>query len=213
MDNAHAPKLRQDGYIVVIGASAGGIQSLVTLLGGLPADFPAPIVIVQHRSPTHDSLLTRILGSQSRLRVEDAVEGEALAPGVVYVARPDRHLTITSEGRFSYWDGARIRFVQSSANPLFESAAVMFGTGAIGVVLSGSGTNGTDGVQAIKARGGAVIAQNKATSERFEMPASAIRAGAVDEILPIEDIAPALVRLVSNRPQRDILNTTGREAG
>jgi two-component system chemotaxis response regulator CheB len=187
----------KDGRIVVMAASAGGISALVRLLEMLPANFPAPLVIVQHRTPTHPSLLTTILAARSRLRVDDARDGEHLQPGVVYVARPDLHLSVTPDGRFAYSDGSRIRFVMSSANPLFESAAAAFGAGTIGVVLSGYGRDGTDGVQAIRIRNGVVIAQDEATAEQFGMPGSAILTGSVDYVLPIEDIAEKLVKLVT----------------
>ena len=190
--------------LVVIGASAGGIEALSKVLQGLPRSFPAAVVVVQHRLPNKESILATILGRQTILPVVEARDGEALEAGTVYIARPDQHLTVTSSGRFAYHDGQRIRHVLSSANPLFASAANTFGAQAIGVVLTGSGADGTDGVQAIKGRGGIVIAQDRATSERFEMPGSAIASGAVDQVLPLEDIAPALVRAatIHSRPKR-----------
>ena len=188
------------GHIVVVAASAGGVTALVHLIGMLPAGFPAPVVIVQHRSPTHPSLLRTILAGRSRLPVKDAEQNDRLERGVVYVSRPDNHLSITSEGRFSYTDGSRIRFVHSSANPLFESAAAVFGFGTVGVVLTGYGQNGTDGVQAIKMRGGTVIAQDEATAEQFGMPGSAIRTGSVDYVLPLGNIADKLVKLIAPPP-------------
>jgi len=187
-------------HIVVVASSAGGIAALVHLLEMLPRNFAAPIVIVQHRTPTHASLLKDILAARTQLRVEDAVAGGRVERGVVYVARPDLHLTIDSSGCFSYVDGSRIRFVLSSANPLFESAAALFGQGTIGVVLTGYGQDGTDGVQAIKMRGGTVIAQDEATSGQSGMPNSAISTGSVDYVLPIEEIAGRLVRLVTPPP-------------
>ena len=115
------------------------------------------------------------------------------------IARADRHLTVTHNARFEYLDGHRIRHVLSSANPLFTSAADVFGTGAIGVVLTGTDHDGTDGVQAISGEGGLVIAQDKGTSEHFGMPRSAILTGAVHWVLPLEEIAPALVRVAKAR--------------
>ena len=183
--------------VVVIGASAGGIGALSTLLAGLPLDFPAPVIIVQHRAAKGGSLLVPILARQSRLRVCEAESGGAIEPGTVYIARPDLHLTVTDEGRFAYTDGHPIRHVLSSINPLFVSSAAVFGARAIAVVLSGAGSDGTDGVQAVKAQGGVVIAQDEATSLQFGMPGSAIAAGVVDFVLPIQEIAPALVHLVT----------------
>jgi two-component system chemotaxis response regulator CheB len=118
-----------------------------------PGDFPATIIIVQHRPPQPGGVLTHILRACSGLRVLD---GDALQPGTVYVARADSHLTIASDRTFHYHDGSRIRHVRSSANPLFESAAKVFGGHLIAVVLSGNGSDATDGVQGVKAQGGIV---------------------------------------------------------
>ncbi len=186
--------------VVVIAASAGGIPALMTVLEQLPGDFRAPIVIVQHRAATKRSMLPAILARAARLPVRDAVDGEPMAPGTIYVAPPDRHLRITPDGRFETSDGGRIRHVLSSANPLFETAAGTFGPRVIAVVLSGSGMDGTDGVQAVKVHGGTVIAQDHWTSEQFGMPGAAIRSGAVDFVLPLGEIGPALAALVSDRP-------------
>jgi two-component system, chemotaxis family, protein-glutamate methylesterase/glutaminase len=182
--------------VVVVAASAGGVKALATLLAALPPDFPAPIVIVQHRTPHGRSLLSRVLGRTTKLRVVDSTPGAVLEPGVVYIAPADFHVTLTAAHTIAHTDGRRIRFLLSSANPLFESAATVFGGAAIAVVLTGSGFDATDGVQAVKAHGGIVIAQDRPTSEHFSMPASAIRTGAVDFVLPLDEIAPALVKLV-----------------
>jgi two-component system chemotaxis response regulator CheB len=182
--------------VVLVAASAGGISALSTILGRLPDDFSAPIVVVQHRGHQGDSQLVPILARQTRLPVKQAAAGETLKPGTVYVARADKHLTVTRTGRFRYSDGHRIRHVLSSANPLFASAATKFGAGAIGLVLTGTDSDATDGVQAVRERGGVVIAQDRKTSEFFDMPRSAIATGAVDYVLPLEDIAPAVDRLV-----------------
>ena len=189
-------------HVVVVAASAGGLRALQTLLAGLSADFPAPIVIVQHRAAARTSLLEHILARRSRLPVKTAEEGEAMQPGIVYVARPDYHLFFADDERFGYRDGTRIRGVLSSANPLFDSAARVFQSGVIAVVLTGTGDDGAEGAQAVKANGGMVIAQDKATAEFFGMPAAAIRTGAVDRVLPLGAIAPALVELVQVRSVR-----------
>lgn len=181
--------------VVVIGASAGGVAALTTLVGALPADFPAPIVVVLHRTPTAESLLVEILARRSRLPVMDARSGERLMPGIIYISRPDQHLSVTPERCFAYSDGERIRYVSSSVNPLFASAAAVYGAGTIAIVLGGGGQDGTAGVQIVKAGGGIVIAQDQGTANHFSMPKSAIATGAVDYVLPIQDIAPALVRL------------------
>jgi two-component system chemotaxis response regulator CheB len=157
-------------------------------------------VVVQHRGPDHRSILPRILRGPSPFRVVDAGEGQEIQPATVYVARADSHLTVTPDRTFQYRDGRRIHFLRSSANPLFESAARVFDGHVIAVVLTGGGHDATDGVQGVKAHGGLVIAQNQATSEHWSMPRSAIRSGAVDYVLPLEAIGPALNGIVHGRP-------------
>ena len=187
-------------WLITIAASAGGIQAVGAILRSLPKDLPAAIVVVQHRAPERDRILHRILGRASRLPVLDAAEGNEIQPGAVYVARADSHLTVAANRTFQYQDGRKIRFVHSSANPLFESAARVFDGHVIAVVLTGGGHDATDGVQGVKAHGGLVIAQNQATSEHWSMPRSAIRSGAVDYVLPLEAIGPALNDIVHGRP-------------
>ena len=199
-----AASARQPGRcIVVIGASAGGISALTTVLAALPPEFPAPIVVVQHRAPTGHSRLVAVLARKTALSVVEVREGDPLRAGVVYVARADLHLTVTLDRHFAYRDGHRINYVLSSVNPLFASSAESYGVDAIAVVLSGSGRDGTEGVQAIKSHGGTVIVQDEATSAHFAMARSAIDSGAVDLVLPVEAIAPALLRLVAG-PERTL---------
>lgn len=181
--------------LVVVVGSAGGIEALLAVLGALPANFPAPIVVVQHRTAVAQGVLPRILARRSALRVTLAADGATLVPGTVYVAPADHHVLVGPGGTLQLVDGRRIKHVLSSANPLFESAARVVGPRVIAVVLSGSGSDGTDGVQAVKASGGIVVAQDQATSGHFSMPRAAIQSGSVDYVLPIEAIGPALVSL------------------
>jgi two-component system chemotaxis response regulator CheB len=183
-------------WLIVIATSAGGIQALQQLLAALRPDLPASIVIVQHRPAAHVSFLEAILGRSAHWPVETAREDVRIAPHMIYVARPDLHLTIGPTRRFSYVDGTRVRGVLSSANPLFASAASAFRDRVVAVVLTGSGMDATDGVQAVKAHGGIVIAQDQSTAEHFGMPQSAIKSGAVDYVLPIGTIAPMLAAIV-----------------
>lgn len=187
--------MRRRYELVVAAASAGGVEAYGRVLSGLPADFPLPIALVLHRTSGRPHVLARVLGLRTPLKVKDAQEGEAMQAGTVYIAPPDLHLTVLPDRRLTMVDGRKVRHVRSSANPLFESAAEALGGRVIGVVLTGYDRDGTDGVQAIKHAGGHVIAQDMASSRSFAMPMSAIATGTVDEILPLEEIAPALVRL------------------
>lgn len=190
--------LRRPAYdLVVLAASAGGLPALLRILAGLPAGFPAALVVVQHRSTRHPSLLARVLARRSPLEVREITPGETLRPGIVYLAPPNLHAVVESDLTLALRDGRKIKFLLSSANPLFESAAAALGGRVIAVVLTGGGSDATDGVQAVKAAGGTVIAQDEATSQHFSMPRSAIRTGTVDHVLPLDRIAPALVSLVA----------------
>ena len=182
--------------VVLMAASAGGIPAINVIISMLPADFPAAVVVLQHRSPPGPSVLSKILAAQTRLPVSDATAGDRVEAGRLYLAKPDQHLTFTHEGTFQYVNGTRIRHLLSSANPLFESAAWAFGSKAVAVVLTGSGLDATDGVQSIKAHGGIVIVQDPADASHASMPSSAIRTGAADFILPLDVIAPTLMRLL-----------------
>jgi two-component system chemotaxis response regulator CheB len=188
--------------IVAMAASAGGLNALSQVLAAIPADFPAPIVVVQHLDPRHRSLMATILGRRTALRVTEAKQGERAVPGTVYLAPPDHHLLIDASGVLTLTHTELVHFVRPSADLLFESAAAGFGERAIAVVLSGSGSDGTMGVRAIKKMGGTVIVQDQQTSEYYGMPGAAVQTGAVDFVLPLEEIAPALQTLVSGQSGR-----------
>lgn len=189
------PAARAD--LVALAASAGGIQAISQILSALPASFPVPLAVVLHRGAGAPQALPRILARQTMLTVKLAEEGDVLRPGMVYVAPADRHLTVDADRKLHLGDGRRIKFVSSSANPLLDSAAASLGGRIIAIVLTGSGSNGTDGVQAVKATGGIVIAQDPATAMQAGMPRAAIDTGAVDYVLPLGEIAHALVRLTA----------------
>jgi len=187
---------KPDFDIVAMAASAGGIHAISAIVQKLPAEFPAPVVVVQHLDPRHRSLIAEILGRLTPLRVKQAEEGDLLAGGSVYIARPDRHLLVNADDTLSLTQTEVVHFVRPSADLLFESVAASHRERSIAVVLSGSGSDGSMGVRAIKKMHGTVIAQDKATSEFFGMPSAALQSGAVDFTLPLEQIAPALVTLV-----------------
>jgi len=181
--------------LVAVAASAGGLPALMQILRALPPDFTTPIVIVQHRSARHQQMLPAILKRVSPLRVKSAESGERLSPGTVYIAPADYHLVLQPNHTLYFMDGMRIKFLLASANPLLESAAEVLKERVIAVVLTGGGSDATDGVQAVKKMGGIVIAQNPEEAEHPSMPTSAIQTGAVDYVLSVDEIGPALVRL------------------
>jgi two-component system chemotaxis response regulator CheB len=182
--------------IVALAASAGGLKALSRVLEALPADFPATVVVVQHLDPRHRSLMANILSRRTPLHVKQAEEGERVCPATVYIAPPNRHLLVNSDGTLSLTQSELVHFLRPSADLLFESVAASYRDRAIAVVLTGTGSDGAMGVQAIKKMGGTVLVQDETTAEFFGMPSAAIQSGSVDFVLPLDEIPLALVTLV-----------------
>jgi two-component system chemotaxis response regulator CheB len=154
------------------------------------------VVVVQHLDPRHRSLMAEILSRKTPLKVQQAAEGDHIRAGTVYIAPPNRHLLINPDQSLTLTQSELVHFSRPSADLLFESVATAYQNRAIAVVLSGAGSDGSMGVQAIKKMGGTVIAQDEKTSELFGMPGSAIQTGIVDFILPLKEVGSALVALV-----------------
>jgi two-component system chemotaxis response regulator CheB len=182
--------------IVALAASAGGLKAISQVLSSLPTNFPSAIVIVQHLDPRHRSLMADILSRRTTLQVKEAEEGDYLTPSTVYIAPPNRHLLVNPDGSLSLTQSELVHFVRPSADLLFDSVAASYKKRAIAVVLTGTGNDGAMGVQAIAKMGGTVIAQDEETSEFFGMPNTAIQTGNVDFVLPLSEIASALISLV-----------------
>jgi two-component system chemotaxis response regulator CheB len=181
--------------VVAIGASAGGVEALHVVVGALPAALPATVLVVQHMDPRHKSMLAGLLARRSRLAVRQAVHGEAVERGTVYIAQPDTHL-IVRDGHLALTDTKLVHFSRPSIDQLFESVADAYGDRAIGVILSGTGLDGATGVRAIKAKGGTTIIQDPASAAHPGMPQAARATGAVDLVLPLEEIGLALASLI-----------------
>jgi two-component system chemotaxis response regulator CheB len=190
------PEPRASGRVdlVVIGASLGGPRALATLLRGLPASFAAPIAVVQHIADGFTEGLAAWLGSESRLDVREARDGDPLAPGRVLIAPSGRHLLV-AEGLARLSDAAPVDTFKPSVTPLFVSAARSYGTRVCGVLLTGMGRDGAEGLKTIRDGGGTTIAQDEATSAVFGMPRAAIELGAVERVLAVEDISRVLQEL------------------
>ncbi len=192
-----------DGFtFVAIGASAGGLAALTRVLSALPADFGAPIAIVQHLDPHYRSLIPQILGRRTRLTVCEVTDGAKARCGYVHIAPPDYHLLVDADSTFSLTQTDLVHFVRPSIDLLFESLARSFRQRALAVILTGSGSDGSTGVRATKAAGGLVVVQDETTAEFRGMPSAALGTDCVDLVLPLEDIAPALTRLVGKRAIR-----------
>jgi two-component system chemotaxis response regulator CheB len=182
--------------VVAIAASAGGLTALSQLLGALAPTFNAAILILQHLDPARPSHLASILGRRTRLPVKQAQSRDRLQTGTAFTAPPGVHLLVDPHGRLSLSHRPPVNFVRPAADLLFESIAASFGERAIAVVLTGTGHDGARGAQVVKRAGGTVIVQDEATSEFFGMPGAAIDAGHVDLILPLDQIAPSLEKLI-----------------
>ncbi|HKV32454.1 MAG TPA: chemotaxis protein CheB [Candidatus Dormibacteraeota bacterium] len=183
--------------VVALASSAGGIAAIGHILESLPAGFPAAIVVVQHLDPRHRSLMAEILRRRTPLEVVQAAEGDHIRPGTVHIAPPDRHLLVNRDGSLSLTQSELVHFVRPSADLLFESVAASYKDRAIAVVLTGTGSDGSLGIGAIKKMGGTVIAQAQESAEFFGMPGAAIKSGHADFILRLEEIPPALTTLVA----------------
>lgn len=181
--------------VIALGASTGGPQVLQKVLAELPADFPAPIVIVQHINAAFAESLAGWLQHSSRLKVKLGREGDALMPGQVLIASPTSHLVIASRGRVGLRAGEERDGHKPSATLLLESAAQVYGRRAVGVLLTGMGEDGAAGMVAIKAAGGRTLVQSEDSCVVFGMPGAAIARGAVDQIVHVDELANALVRL------------------
>ena len=187
--------------VVAVASSAGGIHGLATLLGALDADLPVPVLVVQHLDPRHRTVIAEVLGRRTSLSVKLAEDRERTSPGTVYIAPPDLHLLVGPGGLLTLTDSELVHFVRPSADLLFESVAGAYGPRAIACVLTGTGRDGAMGVDAVKTRGGTVIAQDPATAEFKGMPEAAVGTGTVDFVLPLEEIAPVISGLVDPKRQ------------
>jgi two-component system chemotaxis response regulator CheB len=182
--------------LIVIAGSAGGLDALRAICGALPVGFPAAIAVVQHRALAHASLLSQLLSVWGPLEARDALEGELLTAGTILIAPPDLHMTITPARTVALVGGGAIHHVLSSADPLFASAAFVYGERLTAVVLTGGDGDGSAGIRSVKLEGGTVFAQDPETAFCGDMPRSSISTGMVDRVLALDDIAGALVERV-----------------
>jgi len=186
--------------IVVLGTSSGGIEALRMIVAALPEDFPVALCVVMHTAPESPGVLPDILDRASRLVALHPRDRERLKPGRIYVAPPDYHL-ILEPGRLRVTKGPRENRFRPAIDPLFRSAAQVFGPGAIGVVLTGSLDDGTSGLDVIKRLGGIAVVQDPGDALYPSMPRSAIEHVTVDHVVPLAAIAPLLTELTS--PSRE----------
>jgi two-component system, chemotaxis family, protein-glutamate methylesterase/glutaminase len=188
--------------IIVVGASAGGVEALSTLVGDLPEDLPGAVFIVLHMGAHSATALPRILGRRTKLPVDHPRDGEPVERSRVYVAPPDHHLLLTC-GRIRVAAGPRENCHRPSVDTLFRSAAASYGPRVVGVVLSGTRDDGTAGLRAIHDRGGLAIVQDPDEALFPGMPLSALAGDAPDYVLPVGAIGELLSELARDEPGKE----------
>jgi two-component system chemotaxis response regulator CheB len=185
------------GRVVAVAASTGGPQALQCILTRLPADFRLPILVVQHISPGFTAGLASWLDAICPVRIKVARQGEVPVPRTVYIAPDDRHLGVSAQGQIALSSAPPLGGFRPSGTFLFESVARVYGASAIGVILTGMGEDGVEGLRAIRRAGGRIIAQDEKSSIIFGMPGAAVAAGLPDVVLPLDAIAARLTTLAA----------------
>ncbi len=181
--------------VAVLGASWGGLDAVGKVLAGLPATFPAAVVVVQHRgSDSIDGVLEGVWRDRSPLAVREVDDKDPIAPGSVYVAPADYHL-IVEPGTFALSVDERVQFSRPSIDVTFETAADSYGERVLAVLLTGANADGTAGMRRVRERGGCTVVQDPSTAERRDMPQAAIDSGVARHVVALDDIAGCLVRI------------------
>jgi two-component system chemotaxis response regulator CheB len=182
--------------LVAVATSTGGPAALYRLLSRLPADFPAPVLVVQHNAPGFMNGLVAWLGGGCGLAVKVAEQGEPLLPHTVYLAPDDRHLGVAAGGTALLSAAPAVCGFRPSGTYLFESAARARGSSVVALILTGMGEDGVEGLRAVRQAGGQVIAQDEASSVVWGMPGAAVAAGLADSVLPLDAIPIRLLEMV-----------------
>jgi len=193
------PELRRKAHIVAIGTSTGGPPTLQAIIPKLPEDFPVGVLIVQHMPPGFTKSLAERLNGLSRITVKEAEEGDEIARGLTLIAPGDKHLTVRREGT-KIWahlsDFPQGLSFKPSVDVMASSVADVYGAASLGVILTGMGSDGLEGLGKIKEKGGMVIAQDEETSIIYGMPKAVVEAGIADRVTPLGSIASQIVKMV-----------------
>jgi two-component system response regulator WspF len=188
--------------LLAIGASAGGPAAVATVLRGLPPDFPAAIVVVQHVDEQFAHGMAEWLSAQSPIPVRIAADGDRPVPGLALLAGTSDHLVLGSPDRLAYTPDPRECFYRPSVDAFFHSVHLHWRGNVIGVLLTGMGRDGAEGLKALRDAGHHTVAQDEASSVVYGMPKAAVVLGAAVDVLPVERIARALVSIVSGTQRR-----------
>ena len=184
---------------IVMGCSAGGFNALETFLKKIDKDFQVPIAVVQHVSPDFQNNIAYLLNSRANINIKEAEEKERLCSGNVYIAPRDYHLLVEDDETFSLSMEPHVNFSRPSVDPLFESAADVYGESLIGIILTGSNHDGSAGLKRVRNLGGISIVQNPNTAYAPEMPRAAIEKAGADYILELDEISEFLKGIVKGR--------------
>lgn len=193
---------------VVIGVSAGGLNVLTKILEKLPRDFALPVVVVQHRSKEEKELLEELLQLKCKIKIKQADEKESIESGVVYIAPPDYHLLVEKNRTFSLSSEPPVNFSRPSIDVLFETASEAYGSGLVGIVLTGANHDGAAGIAYIKKHRGITIAQNPRSAQFPIMPQAAIDTSFVKHIFDLDEIADFLLKVGQNPQTNDASEST-----
>lgn len=194
------PGARRPVDVVAIGVSTGGPPALATFFEALPADFPVPVVLVQHMPPLFTKLLAERLSVKSKVPVAEAAGGEFLRPGLAWIAPGNFHMTVVrdgAQGKLVLNQDAQVNFCRPSVDVLFGSLADAYGPGVLAVVMTGMGVDGLRGATRIRDAGGCVLAQDQETSVVWGMPRAVAEARLAEKVLPISELGPEVVRRVA----------------
>ena len=202
LDDGHTQILKRD--IVVIGASAGGVEALITVIRNLPAELPAAIFVVLHVAPFGGGNLPAILARHGKLPVMHPADGQSIEHGRVYIAAPNTHMLV-KPGFIRVTDGPKENGFRPAVDPLFRSAARAYETRVVGVILTGTLDDGTAGLHTVKYHGGLSIVQDPADALFSSMPQSAIENVQVDWIVPVSGIGQAIAQLVMDTADGEII--------
>jgi len=189
--------------VLAIGVSTGGPAALDVLLPALPASFPLPVLIVQHMPELFTKLFAERLDSRCPLRVREAAEGDPVRVGTISIARGNWHLEVLSPARpgspptLHLTQGPLENHCRPAVDVLFRSVAAVYGSGSLGVVLTGMGSDGMAGSRVIREQGGAVLAQDRASSTVWGMPGAVANTGLANKVLSLNDLIPEILRLAS----------------
>lgn len=202
MPAAHKPQPVSSAPVVLaIGVSTGGPAALDLLLPALPANFPLPVLIVQHMPELFTKLFAQRLDGQCRLRAREAAEGDSVRAGTIYIARGNWHMEVLAASRLGQPptlhlnQGPLENHCRPAVDVLFRSAAAVYGSGVLALVLTGMGSDGLAGCRAIRDRGGSVLVQDEATSTVWGMPGAVANAGLAHQVLPLQAIVPEILRI------------------